>query len=106
MNTAADRCYDQAVAPRPPMSEEQLKAFLEKLKGDTTLQEKLKAAADSDAILAIAKETGFSISVEDLTKAQPEVSDEELEGAVGGIACANTEDLNETVNYGAFCEIW
>ena len=66
------------------MSKEQLKAFLEKVKGDTSLQEKLKAAADSDAILAIAKEAGFSISAEDLTKAQSEVSDEELEGAAGG----------------------
>ena len=44
------------------MSEEQLKAFLDKVKGDTSLQEKLKAAADSDAVLAIAKEAGFSIS--------------------------------------------
>ena len=26
----ADRCYAQAVAPNPPMSEEQLKAFLKK----------------------------------------------------------------------------
>ena len=85
------------------MSEEQLKAFLEKVKGDTSLQEKLKAAADSDAILAIAKEAGFSISAEDLTKAQSEVSDKELECAAGGIACVNTEDLAETVNYGAFC---
>ena len=66
------------------MSEEQLKAFLEKVKGDTSLQEKLKATADSDAALAIAKEAGFSISAEDLTKAQSEVSDEELEGATGG----------------------
>ena len=66
------------------MSEEQLKAFLEKVKADTSLQEKLKAAADSDAVLAIAKEAGFSISAEDLTKAQSEVSDEELEAAAGG----------------------
>ena len=66
------------------MSEEQLKAFLEKVKGDTNLQEKLKAAANSDAVLAIAKEAGFSISAEDLTKAQSEVSDDELEGAAGG----------------------
>ena len=29
------------------MSEEQLKAFQEKVKGDTSLQEKLKAAADT-----------------------------------------------------------
>ena len=66
------------------MSEEQLKAFLEKVKGDKELQEKLKVAADADAVVAIAKEAGFSISIEDLTKAQPEVSDEELENTAGG----------------------
>ena len=38
------------------MSEEQLKAFLEKVKADTNLQDKLKAAADTNAVVAIAKE--------------------------------------------------
>ena len=67
------------------MSDEQLKAFLEKVKADTSLQEKLKAAADSDAVLAIAKEAGFSISADEFTKAQStELSDEELEGVAGG----------------------
>ena len=66
------------------MSEEQLKAFLEKVQGDTSLQEKLNAAADSDAALAIANEAGFSISADDLKKAQSEVSDEEMENASGG----------------------
>ncbi|EAU74594.1 Nif11-like leader peptide family natural product precursor [Synechococcus sp. RS9916] len=66
------------------MSEEQLKAFLEKVKGDTSLQEKLKAAADADAVTAIANEAGFSISANDLTKLQSELSDEELEGVAGG----------------------
>ena len=66
------------------MSEEQLKAFLEKVKGDTSLQEKLKAAADANAVTAIAKEAGFSISANDLTKAQSELSEEELEGVAGG----------------------
>ena len=66
------------------MSEEQLKAFLEKVKGDTSLQEKLKATADSDAVLTIAKEAGFSISADDLKKAQSEISEEELEGVAGG----------------------
>ena len=67
------------------MSEEQLKAFLEKVKGDTSLQEKLKAAADANAVAAIAKEAGFSISADDLTtKAQSELSDKELEGVAGG----------------------
>ena len=66
------------------MSLEQLKAFLGKIKGDSSLQEKLKAATDVDAALAIANEAGFSISVEDLKKAQSEISDEELEAAAGG----------------------
>ena len=81
---AADPCYDQAVAPRPPMSEEQLKAFLEKVKLDTSLQEKLNAAADADAVVVIAKEAGFNIFAEDLSKAQSVVEDAELEGAAGG----------------------
>ena len=69
------------------MSEEQLNAFLEKVKGDTTLQEKLNGAADSGAVVEIAKEAGFSITAEDIQSMQSatvELSDEELEGAAGG----------------------
>ena len=73
------------------MSEEQLKAFLEKVKTDASLQEKLKAAADNDAVAAIAKDAGFSISADDLDlkndlKNAPsrELSEEELEGVAGG----------------------
>ena len=66
------------------MSEEQLTAFLEKVQGETSLQEKLKAAADANAVAAIAKEAGFSISADDLAKAQSELSEEELEGVAGG----------------------
>ena len=66
------------------MSEEQLKAFLEKVKADTSLQEKLKAAGDADAVIAIAKAAGFAISADELKKAQSEISEEELEGVAGG----------------------
>ena len=45
------------------MSEEQLKAFLEKVKADTILQEKLNeaaaAAAVADAVVEIAKKLGL-----------------------------------------------
>ena len=85
------------------MSEEQLKAFLEKVKGDTSLQEKLKAAADSDAVLAIAKEVGFMISADDLTKAQSEISDRELEGAAGGADCLGPCPLTLTLDTGWDC---
>ena len=67
------------------MSEEQLKAFLEKVKTDTSLQEKLNEAANADAVVEIAKEAGFSITAEDIMQSSTaELSDEELEGAAGG----------------------
>ena len=66
------------------MSQEQLQAIIERVKGDTGLQEKLKAAANSDALVSIAKESGFSGSADDLKNAS-EISAEELEGAAGGI---------------------
>ena len=66
------------------MTEEQLKAFLEKVKSDMSLQEKLKKAADNDAIVAIAKEAGFTISSDNLNTAQSNLSEEELEAVAGG----------------------
>ena len=52
------------------MSEEQLKAFLEKVQNDTGLQEMLIAEANADAIETIAKKAGFSIPVDIIRKAQ------------------------------------
>ena len=76
----------EVIKPRPPnpMSEEQLKAFLEAVKADAELQEKLKAAKDVEAVVEIAKAAGFVISAEELKSAQAELSDEELEGIAGG----------------------
>lgn len=65
------------------MSEEQLKALLAAVKADAGLQEKLMAAADADAVVAIAKSAGFVISAEELQKTQSDLSDEELEGVAG-----------------------
>ena len=67
------------------MSEEQLKAFLEKVIADTSLQEKLNG--DADAVMEIAKEAGFSITAEDIQSTQSaneEMLEKELEGAAGG----------------------
>jgi predicted ribosomally synthesized peptide with nif11-like leader len=65
------------------MSEEQLNAFLEKVKADTGLQEKLKAAASPEAAVEIAKDAGFSITSEDI-QSMNELPDDELENAAGG----------------------
>ena len=83
-DTTADRCYDQAVASRPPMSEEQLKSFLDAVKADALLQDKLKAAASNEAALQIAKDAGFSITAEDIQSMQSATIDEELGSAAGG----------------------
>ncbi len=72
------------------MSEEQLSAFLAAVKEDAGLQEKLKGAADLDALLAIAKDAGFDVSKADWLRYQAkqtlQLSDEELEGVAGGTA--------------------
>ena len=48
------------------MSEEQLKAFLEAVKADAGLQEKLKGVVDANAVVAMAKcvfSPGHSVAV-------------------------------------------
>ena len=69
------------------MPEEQLNAFLEKVKSDTSLQDKLKAAASPEAAIAIAKAAGFSITADDIQSiksAKVELSDDDLDAAAGG----------------------
>ncbi|QBE69381.1 hypothetical protein SynWH8101_1799 [Synechococcus sp. WH 8101] len=88
------------------MSEEQLKAFLEAVKADAGLQEKLKATGDADAVVAIAKAAGFLISAEELQGSQAEVSEKELEGmAGGGWWCGimtDYEDVGDSFSCGGF----
>ena len=68
------------------MSKEQLAAFAEAVKADAGLQEKLKAAADAEAVVAIAKAAGYELSTEQLLSAKAEIPDEELQGVAGGTA--------------------
>ena len=62
------------------MSLEQLEAFLENVKGDSTLQEKIKAAKSPEDVVGIAKEHGFEFTADKISK----LSEEELEGVAGG----------------------
>jgi predicted ribosomally synthesized peptide with nif11-like leader len=82
------------------MSAEQLSAFLETVKEDAVLQQKLKAAADLDAAVAMAKEAGFEVSPADWLKAQAnqimEMSDEELAGVAGGYIVAAHANIGES----------
>ena len=65
------------------MSEEQLKAFLEKVKSDSNLQEKLKAAKSPEDVAGIAKEYGHEFTADKLSQ----LSEDELEGVAGGAYC-------------------
>ena len=67
------------------MSEEQLKAFLEKVKADSRLQEKLKSAKSPEDVVGIAKEHGHEFTADKINLLQPQdLSDAELEGVSGG----------------------
>ena len=64
------------------MSAEQLKAFLAKVKGDSNLREKLKAAKSPEHVIGIAKEYGHCFTFETLSKGQ--LTEEEMENLAGG----------------------
>lgn len=78
------------------MTEDLIKAFLDKTNGDTNLQEKLKEASDINAVVAIAKEAGFNISADEFAKAKTEISEDELESVAGGKMNWNYRGHNAT----------
>ena len=88
-------------APLRAMSAEQLTAFWEAVEADASLQEKLSASTDGEidtpieaaAVVAIAKDAGFTITAADLltgdlgeAQAILELNDEELEKVAGGFS--------------------
>ena len=80
------------------MTQEQLNAFLACAKSNTKLQDMLKAAADSDAVVAIAKDQGYQFTADKVSQ----VSEWELESAAGGEssfvgACTGCECMDSNV---------
>ena len=73
------------------MSEEQLKAFLAKVKTDANLQEKLKAAKSPEDVVGIAKEHGQEFTTDRLN----ELSEKELEVILGGWRCSVGPQTNK-----------
>ena len=76
------------------MSDEQLKAFWDAIQSDAALQQKLQGVTDPAAIVDIGKEAGFVVSIDEVQKAQAELSnvelsDEDLDNVAGGFhACS------------------
>ena len=69
------------------MSEEQLKAFIAKVKDDPALQDKLKSAQTAEHIVEIAKQYGHHFTAEHV-KNTP-LTQEELEVVNGGFCFGN-----------------
>lgn len=80
------------------MSAEHLSAFLAAVNADAGLREKLKGVTEPEAIVEIAKESGFSISSESLQKT--DLSDEELASVTGaGVPLVPFWDFKEIIGY-------
>ena len=81
------------------MSAEAVQAFLEAVKADTGLQEKLKAVAEAEnadeAIVAVGAEAGFDFTAE-------EWLEEQLEGVAGGLVVISSTQ-GETGGLGLVC---
>ena len=65
------------------MSEDQLNAFIAKVQADESLQKRLQAANDTNDVLAIARDAGFILSLDEVKAHQQQPSDEELQGIAG-----------------------
>ena len=78
------------------MSLEQLKAFLAKIKADSNLQDKLKAAKSPDEVVSIAKDHGHEFTTDKLNQ----LSEEELDGVSGGYQDYRTNAAYRSPNCG------
>ena len=77
------------------MSDEKLKAFWDAIQSDSALQQKLQGVTDPAAIVDIGKEAGFLVSIDEVQKAQAELSnvelsDEDLDNVAGGFHACKT----------------
>jgi predicted ribosomally synthesized peptide with nif11-like leader len=67
------------------MSEDQAKAFVEKMKSDEAFRAKVMAEEDVEARMALIVAEGFDCSAEEIGALQ-ELGEAELSGVVGGVS--------------------
>ena len=81
------------------MSLEQLKAFLAKIQGNNSLQQKLKAAKLPDDVVAIAREHGHEFTTDKFSR----LSEVDLESVAGGVGVKGI--CNETTSMDVECTL-
>ena len=82
---------------------ENLKLFMQKVSENAELREKVNNESDVNALIAMAKELGVSLTEKDFEKPVQELSDDELDAVAGGsdVSCAcamgggGTKDTND-----------
>jgi predicted ribosomally synthesized peptide with nif11-like leader len=67
------------------MSEEQAKAFIERMKTDEEFCEKVLAVEGTEGRLALARAEGYDCSAEEIAAEGGKLSEEELDTVVGGV---------------------
>jgi predicted ribosomally synthesized peptide with nif11-like leader len=78
-----------------------LKEFLEKLEGDTGLQEKVKAAVDENALLKVITDAGYDVKPEELKKfiesvaKEGALSDDDLDNVAGGYSLIDKDSMKK-----------
>ncbi len=65
-----------------------MQALLAKVQSDESLKAALGAATTTEEALKVANDAGFDVSLAELAPVEKDLSDEELEGAAGGIMSA------------------
>lgn len=85
-------CYGKRSSQSFDMSD-QLDALYEAATSDSSLKQKLDAAADANAVVAIAKEAGFEVSVDELNSLMSNLTEEQLSSVSGGMDTAGKVGL-------------
>jgi predicted ribosomally synthesized peptide with nif11-like leader len=79
------------------MSENQLELLLQRLKSDASLRNQFSSTTESDALLELLEQEGFSLTLDELGLARTSLTDQELESIAGG----NSGDC--TAGWGSRC---
>lgn len=77
------------------MSQEQAKAFIEKMKTNEAFCAKVMAVEDGAARMQLINAEGFACSAEEIKAVATELTDADLDRAAGGLGCVIAGVLNK-----------
>lgn len=97
-------CRDSVIVALSTMSQEALRNLMKECETNSELRDKVRTAADFDAFVKVASESGFEVSASDWVENQAnmaiELSDDDLEQAAGGFNAHIIKTIAETIKGG------